>query len=83
MAAIQIGRILPIFKGGWQGNIKYSKLDIVFYAGNSYVAKSDNTSIIPTNTAYWQIIAAKGTDGAAGAGADIKIITTNTNYVDL
>lgn len=42
----------------------------VQYLGSSYVNIAACTGILPTNTAYWQLIAAKGTDGQ-GAG-DMK-----------
>ena len=61
MGQIRIGRILPIFKGNWDGSTTYYKLDIVYYNGSSYVAKTQNTNQVPTNTFYWQIVAKAST----------------------
>lgn len=61
MAQITIGRILPIFKGDWDSGTTYTKLDIVYYDGSSYVAKTQNTNQVPTNTFYWQIVAKAST----------------------
>lgn len=63
MAQINIGRILPIFQGSWRGDRTYEKLDIVYYNGNSYVAKETNINKIPNETTVWQVVAIKGENG--------------------
>lgn len=83
MAQYNLGRVLPIFKRDWNPTVSYAKMDIVYYSGNSYVALAPNSGTVPTNTEYWQIIAARGVDGDAGAGADIKIVTNTNTYIDL
>lgn len=83
MAQYNLGRVLPIFKGNWNPTVSYTKMDVVYYSGNSYVALAPTTGILPTNTAFWQIVAARGVDGDAGAGADIKIVTNTNTYIDL
>ena len=63
MAQLTIGRILPIFKGDWSSATTYSKLDIVYYNGSSYVAKTSSTGqapILPSD--YWMLVASKGKD---------------------
>lgn len=55
-----LGRILPVFRGTWNVAAVYEVMDVVYYNGSSYVAKSNNTNKLPTNTTYWQIIALKG-----------------------
>jgi len=58
MAQITIGRILPIFKGDWSDSTRYSKLDIVYYNGSSYVAKQTSTGqepVLPSD--YWMMVA--------------------------
>lgn len=57
MAAINIGRILPIFKGTYNSSTTYNKLDVVMYNGSSYVANSTTTNVLPTNTTNWTCIA--------------------------
>ena len=51
---INIGRILPIFKGQWDSSTTYSKLDVVLQEGCSWVALRANTNvtnnITPTST---------------------------------
>ena len=60
MAQIDLGRILPIFRGIYVNTINYEKLDIVYYKGSSYVANSNMKGIAPDSTASnntWQIVA--------------------------
>lgn len=61
MAQINIGRILPIFKGNWVSTTKYTKLDVVYYNGSSYVALADNTNTTPRNSMPWQLVAKNAT----------------------
>jgi hypothetical protein len=62
MATYNLGRILPTYRGTWESSYNYFIMDIVYYNGSSYVAKSnihaggDNPSI----NNNWQIIALKG-----------------------
>ena len=60
MAQIDLGRILPIFRGIYVNTTNYEKLDIVYYKGSSYVANSNMKGIAPDSTASnntWQIVA--------------------------
>lgn len=57
MAAINIGRVLPIFKGTYNSSTTYNKLDVVLYNGSSYVANCTTTAVVPTNTTNWTCIA--------------------------
>ena len=63
-------------KGNWASDIAYvnnnSYIDVVYYSTNgcSYSCKKSHTSsssILPTNTTYWQLVASKGATGATGA----------------
>jgi len=61
-------------KGTWSSGIAYvnnaSYVDIVTYNGSSYACIKSHTSsssILPTNTTYWQCIAQKGDTGATGS----------------
>ena len=60
--------------GAWAASKAYvnnaSYIDIVTYGGNTYgciKSHTSSTSIIPTNTTYWQLLAQKGATGAPGA----------------
>jgi len=62
MATYNLGRILPTYRGTWESSYNYFIMDIVYYNGSSYVAKSNihaggNNPSINNN---WQIIALKG-----------------------
>lgn len=58
-------------RGEYNAGTTYSTGDSVSYNGSSYVALQETTGNPPTNTTYWQLIAAKGDTGATGAaGAD-------------
>ena len=58
-------------KGNWASGTAYKLMDVVYYTTNktSYVCKKSHTassSILPTNTTYWTVLAAPGTDGTNG-----------------
>ena len=60
-------------KGAWAENVAYvcttAQIDVVTYNGSSYACKKGHTStssILPTNTTYWTLIAQKGATGATG-----------------
>lgn len=55
-----------ISKGAYSGVTAYVLGDTVTYLGSSYVAKGSTTGNLPTNPTYWDLMAAKGTDGADG-----------------
>ena len=48
MATIDIGKIKPVFKGTYDNSTAYVLDDIVYYNGNSYVAKTSTTGNLPT-----------------------------------
>lgn len=63
----ELDRVSIVPKGAWNNNIAYERLDLVSYNGSSYIAKKDvpiNTQI--SNSEYWKLVAAKGTDGKDG-----------------
>ena len=60
MAQIDLGRILPIFRGIYVNTTNYEKPDIVYYKGSSYVANSNMKGIAPDSTGInntWQLVA--------------------------
>ena len=51
---------MPIFKGEYDNNTRYSNLDVVYYNGSSYVAKGDTKGNLPTDDENWQPVAMAG-----------------------
>lgn len=78
MAKTNLGRVSIISRGKYSSATKYERLDIVSYQGSSYIAKQDCTGVVPTNTAYWDLIAEKGETGKT----DVSI-AKNLNSADL
>lgn len=64
-----IGRVQPLYKGEWQNNVSYKKLDNVLYLGSTYVALQDNYGNVPDaeGSTFWQLIASKGNTGDIGS----------------
>lgn len=66
MAIQQIlGKVGVVPKGEYNGATRYTKLDIVKYDSQSYMALAETTGNLPTNTEYWQLLVEKpvrGTD---------------------
>lgn len=58
MATQNLGRVGIVLKGTWGEQIEYTKLDLVSYDGNSWVAKKTSTGVEPTteNSEFWQLI---------------------------
>lgn len=38
MAQINLGRVLPKWRGSWNSTVTYEKFDIVYHNGSSYIA---------------------------------------------
>ena len=65
MATVNLGRIKPVFRGAYSNSTAYVVDDIVTSGNQSYIciqAHGAGTQAV-TQTAYWSILAAKGTDG--------------------
>lgn len=62
MANYNLGRILPDYRGDWSSSYNYFVMDVVYYQGSSYVAKSNIPAggANPSTNSNWQIIAMKG-----------------------
>lgn len=60
------------WRGDWIGTTNYVFNDAVQYSGSSYYCINACENIVPTNTGYWSLIAAKGVDGEDGAGYSSK-----------
>lgn len=63
--------------GEYAGGTTYNIGEAVSYNGSSYMCKLSSTGNLPTNTTYWDLMAAKGTDGS-GTG-DVTGAASSTN----
>jgi hypothetical protein len=56
------------FAGAWAANVAYQSGSVVTYLGSSYVTLyAPPVGTLPTNTAYWTVVAQRGAAGVAGA----------------
>lgn len=59
------GGLIP--RGPWDDEVVYAIGDSVDYNGSSYVLYADAPAgTLPTNIAYWQVVAEKGEQGIQG-----------------
>ena len=72
MAQIDIGKLKPTWKSAYNNSTAYVVDDMVSYQNQSYICKLASTGNVPTNTTYWALIAAKGSDGT---DADLAAIS--------
>lgn len=62
MAIQQIlGKVGVVPKGEYNEATRYTKLDIVKYDSQSYMALAETIDNLPTDTEYWQLLVEKGT----------------------
>jgi hypothetical protein len=59
-----LGYATITFQGAYAGGTTYYPNDIVTYDNQTYICILQSTGNLPTNTTYWSLLAAKGTDGA-------------------
>ena len=78
-----LGRVLPIFKGEYDNNTRYSNLDVVYYNGSSYVAKGDTKGNLPTDDENWQPVAMAGVLSPEQMAAFNAIERTHSNVLIL
>ena len=76
MATINLGRVKPVFRGAYDAATAYVIDDIVTYQDETYIAITATTGNLPTVTANWTKLAAKGVDGT-------DVSTTLTTQGDL
>lgn len=58
-----LGKVGVVPKGEYNGATRYTKLDIVKYNGQSYMALAETIGNLPTNTEYWQLLVEKPVKG--------------------
>lgn len=77
------GRIAPLPKGDYVDGTAYEFLDIVAYDGSVYMAKTNSTSILPTDTTKWMRLMESGvTPGNATITIQKNGTTIDTFTVD-
>lgn len=65
--------------GTWSSATTYAANDVVTLNGTSYAAIQASTNQNPaTATAYWMVLASKGSDGSAGSSATVAVGATTT-----
>lgn len=54
-----LGKVLIVWRYGWDASTEYKKLDAISYNGSSYICVQDNTPIgtTPTTLPYWDYLA--------------------------
>ena len=75
MATINLGAIKFNWKGAYNSSTSYAVDDVVSSGGNSYVCiQAHSNQAVGNATAYWNIMATKGTNGTDGTDADLLSI---------
>ena len=71
-----------VWLGNYNAGTTYQPLDAVFYptTGSSYVCTANTLNHLPTDTAFWDLMAEKGADGA-GSGTVTTVSVTTANGV--
>ena len=71
MATVNLGRIKPVWKGAYSAGTAYIVDDVVSYNSSTYICTANSTGNLPTDTSYWDVM-------AAGFTGDASTITTGT-----
>ena len=62
------------WKGAYSATYTYGENDVTYYNGSSYVCVLGTLNNIPTNTTYWEKMAAAGAEGGSiGSMSDTNI----------
>ena len=68
------------WKGAYDNAYAYGTNDVAYYNGSSYVAIDSSVGNIPTNTTYWEKMAAAGAEGGSiGSMSDTNIALNPTD----
>ena len=79
-AQTNLGRVQPLYKGEYNSNEIYEKLDNILYNGSTYVSlQYANMGHQPDQSAsWWQLIAEKGEKGEPGGYSPIQAATATS-----
>jgi hypothetical protein len=75
MATVNLGSIKFNWKGTYVGATAYKIDDVVEYNGSSYISIQAGTGNLPTDTAYWELMSQKGTNGTDGTDLTSTLTT--------
>ena len=68
------------WKGAYSATYTYGENDVTYYNGSSYVCVLGTLNNIPTNTTYWEKMAAAGAEGGSiGSMSDTNIALSPTD----
>jgi len=70
-----LGYATLTFRNAYAGGTTYYSNDIITYLSQTYICILQSTGNLPTNTTYWSLLAAKGTDGTNG---EVTLSTAQT-----
>jgi hypothetical protein len=76
-SVVEVENTKLVWRGDWSAVTSYAVNDAVQNNGTSYICILANTNEEPPNASYWNILAERGDDGAAGSGSGD--VTSNTN----
>lgn len=77
MATKNLGKVAITPRGEWSAGT-YEKLDVVSFAGSSYLSRKDGNTSAVTVVADWLKIASKGDQGTAGNGWQPLLVADTT-----
>jgi hypothetical protein len=63
--------------GAYSSGTSYVIDDAVSYNGSSYICKLASTGNVPTNTTYWDLLAAQGSGSSFDAGTRMLFVQTS------
>ena len=75
MAIIDLGKVSITWRGAYDGSTAYTPKDAVSYQNASYICTANTTGNLPTDTSYWNVMAAKGVDGSDGTDLTSTLTT--------
>ena len=75
MAIIDLGKVSITWRGTYAGGTAYTPKDAVVYNNASYICIANTTGNLPTDTSYWNVLAAKGADGSNGTDLTSTLTT--------
>ena len=84
MGQSAIGRVQPIYRGAYDSNAVYNKLDNVFYDYATWVCQYDNISHSPPRlgATEWQLVSARGSQGIQGNPGELNILDIGITTVE-
>lgn len=65
-----------VWRGVWANGVDYHVDDAVEFEGSAFVCLQPNDATPPGNTAYWDLLAAKGEDGDSWEGGAVPNLAT-------